>query len=639
MGDLQAFAVRRGASAAVARRALASALICFICVSGFPGGYYPMHPGLDLSWVWGLNHYFNSRWVFGTDVNFTFGPLGFLHYPANIGHHVLAAIAFRAAVTAAFGASLWILFSDDLASLALFGAAHAVALGLGLGTEFGLSLIVALLALAALRRDSLAGLTLLAACTGPLAMIKFSIGPALLPIVAAASVCWGFRRQRRLSALVPLAAYVASTALVGWLVMRSWHAVALWLRASLELASEYSAAMSASLSFTDRWLGLAVVGVGALVALRLFAWRPALALPSALVAVPLFFAFKSGFVREDGHMRNFFGFAPAAVAISFAATRSRRSRAVVALGVAAAAALGGFAEARHGYFDRATFLRAASGSDGWHALDRALHRRDLKVSLDEDAAGALPADRVAAPIRAALDPRSVAVLPSELLSCPANGLDCAPLATLQAYSAYTPYLDSILAAQFSGDRAPATVLVHSLQNPDARSVVLDDPLLVRSLLSNYEIAATDAAAVALRKRQTARRLVERELAVAAIRPNEWLDVPAQGPWIAARLDLRLTAWGRLVKAAYRIANVQIELRRASGKVEQRRLLPATAVNGVLVEPFAGDVAELPALFEGRHPDRVVALRLTGGGLRYYQPGALLRWVAQDFEPMTSALPR
>src|SRR6266849_439512 len=74
---------------------LALVATTYLVVAPFPSSYYAIRPGLDCSWVWAINWVADSQFRFGRDVAFTYGPLGYLLYPANIGHHVLASIVFR----------------------------------------------------------------------------------------------------------------------------------------------------------------------------------------------------------------------------------------------------------------------------------------------------------------------------------------------------------------------------------------------------------------------------------------------------------------------------------------------------------------------------------------------------------------
>jgi len=94
--------------------------------------------------------------------------------------------------------------------------------------------------------------------------------------------------------------------------------------------------------------------------------------------------------------------------------------------------------------------------------------------------------------------------------------------------------------------------------------------------------------------------------------------------------------GKLLKLLHRVPAGYIELRRASGAIERRRLVFETSVNGVLVQPFAEDLAGLPALFDALEGDRVVALRIVGRATRYYSQSVPLQWLMGSLGASPSA---
>ncbi len=69
-------------------------LIAFVMVT-FPPCFYPMGSGLDASWAVGLNEASNRHLVYGRDIVFTYGPLGFILFPLELGSNLVHAIPFR----------------------------------------------------------------------------------------------------------------------------------------------------------------------------------------------------------------------------------------------------------------------------------------------------------------------------------------------------------------------------------------------------------------------------------------------------------------------------------------------------------------------------------------------------------------
>jgi len=105
----------------------------------------------------------------------------------------------------------------------------------------------------------------------------------------------------------------------------------LWLRTSFEMASGYSTGMSMDLGWTDQRKGVAICALYLGAFAVLYRIRRSAALPLALLAGSMFVAFKAGFVREDAHVKNFFGFAGAALAVPLLTASSAKERIVSGL--------------------------------------------------------------------------------------------------------------------------------------------------------------------------------------------------------------------------------------------------------------------------------------------------------------------
>ena len=616
---------------ATARRAFAVLAIAYLATASFPAAYYPVHPGLDVSWVYGLNELVSSPFRFGRDVNFTCGPLGFLLYPANLGHNVLLTIVFRTVTAAFFVLALGLLAPGRFVGLVLFAVAYGAALGIGLPFELHLLVVVAIAMVAAIERRSFPGLLAVAAISGPLWLMKFSVGIGAATVVFAAACAWHFfRGGKRSSTVAILLAHAASLLCVGWLEIGSLTDFWLWLRTSFEMASGYSTGMSLDPGWTDQKKGVAICALYLGAFAVLYRIRRSAALPLALLAGSMFLAFKAGFVREDAHVKNFFGLAGAALAVPLLTASSAKERIVSGLAVLMTLGLGVRAELKRNYLDATSFSEIATGKLGFVGIGRALHRRDTELWLDRVTAQGISDARLPDEMRRAIGTGTIAVMPWELVTCLANDLACVPLRTLQAYAAYTPYLDSIAAAQFADGRGPDFVLLHGVGGIDGRHLILDGPLLWRNLLDHYEpVRLEPRRLVLLRRRGFPARVDTVPLSSEQIQPGEWVGVPRTPGFIFAEMRFELTWLGRLVKLLHRIPAGFIELKHGSGATERHRLNFETSTNGLLVQPFAANIESLPTLFRGADGDRVVALRITGRATRYYGEEISVQWLARS----------
>jgi hypothetical protein len=592
--------------------------IVYLVVAPFPSAYYPFQPGLDPSWVWAINWLADSRFRFGRDVTFTYGPLGYLLYPANVGHHVLWSIFFRWAVAGLTTLALFPLARGRSVRLALFAAITAIALGLGHAYDFHLLVVAGLGALVAVERR--AGLVLLVVALGaaPLGLIKFSLGIGALALLLTAAALLAARGERG-SAAAAICAHLVAVAGLAVLFTGSPSSALRWLRASWEITSGYSVGMSLGLGWTDQWLGILMLGVYGGTAIALWRSRSDAAWGLALLAGPLFLGFKAGFVREDEHVIGFYSFAVAAAAVALLGPSDRHQRALVFGSIVVIGGLALFGLARRHHLDPYNFVRAASGEQGAHAVAASFQSRATELELDRVASASLLRDVLPQDVRAAIGATSVLVWPWEYAYCPANQLSCVPQPAVQAYAAYTPWLDRASADQLEGPGAPQLVLVHSVASIDGRNVVLDAPFWWRALLRWYEpLALPSQEPLLLRRREVPRELLQHELGIARLRVGEWQPLPAASGLLFAELRWALNLRGMLTRPLLRISAVSLELRLESGEVRSLRIIPDTAADGMMLAPLAGGLAEMRSILAGGSGHRAVAMRLVGNGARFYR---------------------
>src|SRR5580704_5749728 len=95
-------------------------------------------PGLDESWAWALNAVTQTGYIFGKDVVFTYGPLGFLMSPRPLGHNFQWASCFAVCIRAIFAGLLGVLAftARTRRGFVLFLAGIAVASAIGLWDEY-----------------------------------------------------------------------------------------------------------------------------------------------------------------------------------------------------------------------------------------------------------------------------------------------------------------------------------------------------------------------------------------------------------------------------------------------------------------------------------------------------------------------
>ena len=299
--------------------------------------------GFDNSWLIGLHLAAVNGLDYGRDVLFVDGPLGFLAHPlivswwtgaasfafALVAQVVLAAVVVSAAsrvyggvagVVLAFAVlSLTLLLSDITVYLAFFFAVWI------------------------LERDDppqAVWLVPLCAVLGAFEMlVKLNSGVlcvALFLLVAWRVPPWGARAE-----LLFLGSFAVALPLLWLATGQTLSALPRWLRESAHVVLGYTGATARGGAGRGTGRALAVLlvaGLAALLVLRLRRLPRSRWIPLMLVVAVYGFAYvKEGFVREDEHVRYFFGaFAVAVLAFAWKGSVARIGAAVLVVGAVVA---------------------------------------------------------------------------------------------------------------------------------------------------------------------------------------------------------------------------------------------------------------------------------------------------------------
>lgn len=598
----------------------------------FPGAFIPFATGLDASYLYGLNALAAHDLVFGRDVVFSFGPLGFLLLPGS--PHVLAGAALRVAVHALFCAGLLVAFlrAQSVLQAACFSLLLLLATALGLTYEYHLLLVLALLLGLALESDRVPTIAaqLAAALAVVFALIKVSLGVMAMTLVAAYVVAVLLRKSS--GAVLEVATAAGAGLLSGVtavvLAFGSFANFWRWVEMQAEILNGFGSAMSHRGETSVLLLGLGGLACFAAVLVpAVYERRPGwLVWPMVLPAVVL--AFKHGFARQDGHAVAFFTFLLAVLALGvlFARSPAELERGLAACLVATTLAvpvtLRFTAEASDRGVDLLTGRLAAANLGATFHLDRT--RRELETRSRRF----LVPSRLPAAFVAPLRDRGlgVDVVPWELSYIPANDLRWVPSPILQLYQGYTEKLDAWTAGHFEGPRAPDVVLAE-FRGVSGRNMVWDTPQTWRALWRWYEPMGIRPrpGVLALRRREAPAEWSFRRLKEERLEVGRWHPVPASDDWLFAELDMPLSLFGRASRAAFRLPPVYVETEYSDGRQVRWRLVPETAGSGILMSHAPRNIRGLGELWRREPGTRVRRLRFVGPGLRHYPSAIHVVW--------------
>lgn len=439
----------RGSSGIVLVTGALAALLAWPLSFGVPAS------GIDPSWMGGLYMALHDGKAFGQEITFTYGPLGFLAWPA-LWYSWPAAGAF------AFASLIYLLFACTLTrslsrSLPLVGA--GLVTFLFLATIPDLEQLPLLLAvgwcLAALRAErSPKAVTLLAVGGGLLGavetLVKVSIGPPILVLCLLALV--GAAASRREWALF-FAAAVGGTLALWLLAGQPLGDLGSYATRSVEVVSGFAEAMATArdAAWKGVALGLAVVVIVLGAARASFRDARSRGFGVAVVAVAALVSFKYGIVR----------FEPNHIALAFSAMfgiwlllpwtpRLAAPFLVVTVAIGAVAL--------HTYPNPAR-LDVISNLDAFGKGIELLARPGRRQQIVDSSRAQLQSSYgLDAPTLSLLQGKRVDVLPWETAAVWAYELDWSPLPVFQDYSAYTPGLDRLNVEAVESPAGPQTIL-------------------------------------------------------------------------------------------------------------------------------------------------------------------------------------
>jgi hypothetical protein len=570
----------------------------------------PPSAELDSSWRMAIGKFFQEGRQFGTEVVFTYGPLGWSMgktywnggWGLLIGWQLVQAVVMATLVywhafrLQGYSRVFFLLFYF------LFGLTYQDAIQQTAIILAGLELI---------RRtnqpwrwSSLALVLLLVL----FALVKFTnlVLAFFVVLLAGALELWV---RRKVSALrVP--AIFLGLFLAGWMLCgQHLGNLPAYFKSSLEISSGYQDAMGFPCPPIQLYLGLTVAGLLSVYLLLNLATQTdrvrGLALFLAASAY-LYLNWKHGFIRADGHQIGFYYAAltiitglpllledgprlrlPKILLLTAAGLTTLVSLELVLPGL-----VRGVLAMDSGAIDRnVNFALRPAATHGSFAAAFSGETDRTRLARTSDEVG-----------KASLD-----VLGFEQGVALFNGFNYQPRPVFQSYSAYTPYLSRLNHNYYASDRAPEYALF-KLQTIDGRLATMDDPHVLRLLVQRYTYRFTDQG-FALWKRKpgpfNAADFETKPLRTVNAKMGEKIelaDLAGQNLWV--EIDYRFSLLGKLRRFLYKPALVQLRVVDDKGVESLYRLPQPIAATGFMLNPIVNDLLEFMRSAGGEPTRRV-----------------------------------
>jgi len=581
---------------------------------------------LDRSWLWALYRSWRHQ-TFGRDVVFTYGPYGFLEYPAlgvSRGLWAVAALVGAAgAVALALGvvhlarrSALWPAWSRARRTVAAVLAGGAVLGITHLGFDVTLCALGVVGILLSISFDPAGRWSPVTLGTfgvfGALgAQVKVSDVPFFVVLLLAALIV----ELSKGSSPLGRRTGVLATSLVGSVLAVT---AALWLAAgdapsayptylarAYQLFSGYDAGLarrgSAFVDLVGLALAVLVVFAAAGVLARSRRADPRARVRDVVVVVVVasfaFLSWKEGFVRQDAPIAHqAYGldgllFALVVLAVLVPGRHARdvglwASTAALAVTVALVPNFAAPLVELRGAVHAASFTETGtSPSRAQQVVERSLAA--LRVTY-----------RLPAAWRERIGGRGVVIVPWNLTIGPAYALHEVDLPVPQLYAASTTTLDQIDAAFLRRRHVPFVIL--SLADLDGRYSLWSAPATDDVLLTDYAVVASSPtyALLAWDPLTVSNRFLSRTTGTL----NAPVRTPAcPGGTLTARLFLSLSPRGRVADLLYQVLPPHVRFTTTSGVVGPFRLVWSNTADGVLLSSFVTSTSALPRV--GR-PDTV-----------------------------------
>lgn len=610
---------------------------------GYRLAILPMTPSIDSLFTYAFNYAAANGLAWGRDFVSTCGPYGYLILTMDVGNLVKRTIMFNLLLATGTGLAVatYVQSVPALTAAARITLAIILAYAVSLqGAEyrwFVLFLLVLLTGIHHRARMSLAAFSVAGVLAGFYVLMKFSLGMNTVTTLLVAC----FLGQRlgtvgtRLAVAVPAA---IGSFLTGWVAYEGgFTGINAYLTTGWALGVGYSSAMSFA---PERWwIGAASFLLWfALIVLWVVMQSGASSrLALAVLAVPLFGAWKHSIVRQDVHVMILvtFGVFVIAVLLTEAAAVWAWRWTLPIAGMLLAPLAVPWLNAAPAPLNAMTSLEEVALDPlrfrGVTDLVRLSQLGAYREAIAKESDSYLRQHVLPRSLRTEIGESSVDVYPWRIFFVPANGLAWANRPVPSSYNAYTPLLDGIDAAFFESRRRPTHLIWHAtfdagVRSIDGRYLLWDEPRTIRAIVDSYDIVAADSSVMVLRARSTPRFGPPKPLGTARVMWNTWTAVPPSTGVLLASATVEASVVVPIIRAVFREEPVFLSVRFAGGGTETYRLVRDNMKSGLWLSPFAVTREELRSLFHRGVGRQVVAVRFTGGRVLISSSAIRVSWI-------------
>jgi len=579
---------------------IVSIIIVFFWIWSFPNTLSPVDGGLDSSWVIGIHIAKLQNFVWGTDIVWTYGPLGYLFFPINIDNELWTqSVAFWIIMHSLFFLVLnffliktkfpirnAIIFGFFLVIFLKYPPIYLPLIGMLLGFFLYLQFYK--------KNYFVLPLTF---STAFLMYTKFDLGLGVLSILLLSCIYLLIKKSWKEPVFL-LTTYFGFLVLIWATIGNPVNQILNYFSSSLDIASGYSIGVSIDVA-PDLFL-LFPVSAGVLILFwtKEYYKNSRENLKFLLISpVVVFFFYKIGFVRSDPPhlMYSFLLFSGFFLILIFLDKKSTNRLLrfstygfVILLTFTGIIAL----SAVQIYFEENTLNVSGSLQRSIKLITAFYTNSNLNSFLQELE---YFNDESFSPIRDTqkqkiiqeyplsqktidlLNNNNVDVIPWDIAQLYALGFNYHPRPVFQSQSTYTSTLDETNARFFEKESSPQFVL-YEKKSIDGRFPTFEDPATLRTLICHYSTVGFDESTLILEKNNKNSCDEEKVIATQEGRFNERISVPSSQGYIFAKISVNQNLLGKLLSYFYKPPQIFIKVNDES----TYRFIYPTAENGILL---------------------------------------------------------
>lgn len=570
--------------------------------------------GLDPSWRFAINKFFDEGYIYGKDIVSTYGPLGFIVYCNNIGHNILISVLIWLFILVCHVTLLYQLLFKDLEQRRHNGVLISILIYI---LTFSLVLheyyiaYLAVFSFLLMLKGYKKNIYIFNAMFLLAFLTKFSLFIMVFTVMLIYFLLGVFYKKdlyRYYSIRLFLGIFLLPCfyfVIEGVSLSNFWN----YIKGGIELSSGYSSAMSIDTAYTGYILWV-------IVAALIYIICVCMSLKSGIYnfivfsvnGLCLFMCYKHGFVRADGHViggiNSMLPFLCLLLAFLdwesiFSVVGKYKSIYISLMSIIVSIAM---------------IFSGFSVSDIVTNIKRKVIDIPYTVaqlgSQDDSVIDVLP-ERFLSTIGDA----TVSIYPWEISYCISNDLNYVPLYGIQAYSTYTPYLDKKTAENLLNQNSPEYI-VFSKDTIDNRWPFIECPQTWEVIRNNYYIEVQEGDLFLLKHYETD-RTIDYTMQGSEMVPKDNMILLNGCDYLKIRTKLNIL--GKLAKTFWKISAVNMHVYYEDGTEITKRVLLDMFSGGVELGRLVNDNDTLiDVLNDTGDLARVDKICFEGAGLKYYQ---------------------